>query len=190
MKHGFKAHAERVSAGYRETLGLQLHQPLPAKDLAEHLGITVLHPHEIPDLAVDHIGHLAATDDDDWSAFTLAADSRRFIVHNDTHPVSRQESNLMHELAHICCEHECGPMMWVGPFCLRHYDPGQEDEATWLGGVLQIPKEGLMAVARRNRDIEHIATVFGASEAMARKRFNTEGIHKRLERERRGSWRR
>jgi Zn-dependent peptidase ImmA (M78 family) len=51
-----------------------------------------------------------------------------------------------------------------------------EDEATYLGGCLQIPKRGLLWATQRKMLLPQIAAHFGASEAMVLFRSNVTGI--------------
>lgn len=51
-----------------------------------------------------------------------------------------------------------------------------EDEATYLGGCLQIPRRGLLWAVQQKMVLPRIATHFGASEEMVCFRSNMTGI--------------
>lgn len=72
--------------------------------------------------------------------------SNTIIRHNHLHASTRQQSNLMHELAHIICEHE-QPEAHKDialPSFMRAFDKKQEEETNYLGSALQITREGLI----------------------------------------------
>lgn len=183
MKRGFKAQAERLSEELRGNLGLRIDEALPARRLAEHLGVRVMGVEDIPGIRRVDVSRLLNGAVSGWSGFTLAVGCTTFIVHNTSHASTRQESDLMHELAHVLCEHPPGRILQIGDFPLRHYDPDEEDEAVWLGAVLQIPCRSLLRLARNSWSISRIARRFGASQDLARFRYNKCGIEARLRRE-------
>lgn len=80
----------------------------------------------------------------------------------------------MHELAHVLLEH---PMVGFSPetgLPLRNQQ--HEDEATYLGGCLQIPRLGLKWAVAHGYASKQIAEHFGASESMVRFRSNVTRI--------------
>ena len=147
--------------------------------------VTLLAAEDIPGLDSYHVNHLLRADVSSWSAVTMEADDRRFIIHNTSHAPTRQESNIMHEAAHILCKHPPGEIVRFGPFSLRRYNQDQEDEAEWLGAVLQIPRKGLLRLARDRMPVSAIAEHFGASEQMVTYRLDKGGVRKQLRYERR-----
>ncbi|MEM1309362.1 MAG: ImmA/IrrE family metallo-endopeptidase [Cyanobacteria bacterium P01_H01_bin.153] len=71
-----------------------------------------------------------------WSASIVHEDPIQ-IINNPNHAGSRRESNLMHELAHVLLNHPMVEFSTVGePLRKKQY----ENEATYLGGCLQIPR--------------------------------------------------
>lgn len=183
MKRGFKARAERFSEELRRNLGLRIDEALPARSLAEHLGVRVMGVEDIPGVRRLDASRLLNGAVSGWSGFTLEVGYRTFIVHNTSHASTRQESDLMHELAHVLCEHPPGRILQIGDFVLRHFDPDEEDEAVWLGAALQIPCKSLLTLARNFWSIPRIARRFGASQDLTRFRYNMCGINARLRRE-------
>ena len=133
--------AEEEARDYRQALGIRDNQALPAKSLANHLGIRIMSPDQIPGLDSSHSDWLSNLDSK-WSAGTVEIPelNRIFIVYNPAHSEPRQESDAMHEMAHIIRQHP--PTGMNGSF--RHYDQQQEEEAQYLGACLQITRAGLL----------------------------------------------
>ena len=185
MRRGFIKWAEEQSVGLRREMRIPVDAALPARRLAQHREVMVLGVEDIPDFDICHVQRLLNGDESSWSAFTLEADNRRFVVHNTNHSPARQESNIMHEMAHILCNHPRGKVLWLGPFCLRHYDLEEEEEAGRLGGILQVPRRPLLWLAREGLSVSQLAAHFGASEKMIRKRLNKGGVNRQLRNEHR-----
>ena len=178
-RRGFKAWAEKKAVEYRITLSLRPTDPLPAVKLAEHLNVQIFIPAQIPGLSKEHLTHLERGED--WSALTYKIDSNCFIIHNNSHHSVRQESNIMHELAHIICEHKMGQLEHQAlGIPLREYDANQEAEAEWLGGCLQLPRVALYyKKAKNGLSIAEIAQLFNASEPMVKYRLGVTGLLKK-----------
>ncbi len=182
MRHGFKTWAERQAIGLRRALDLPPHAPLPAARLAAHLGITIVGPDRIPGLTVKRIRQLLQVDPSGWSAVTISTDGIVLIIHNTAHAPCRQESDLMHEQGHIICKHEPAQMVGLGnlPWALRTYDADQEEEAAWLGGCLQLPRESLLWALQCGMDDAMLVDHFGASIDMVRYRRQKTGVDRQL----------
>ena len=180
MRRGFKTWAERMSGELRQALTLAIHAPLPARRLAAYLGHLVILPGEIPDLPQSVATTLYA-DGSSWSALTLPT-PEPLVILNPTHSPARQESDLMHELAHFLSKHKPEGMLKVGELVLRRYNSEQEDEAAWLGACLQLPRTGLVWAIRRGMPALEIAKYFGASEQLVRWRRAQTGVDIQLER--------
>lgn len=184
LRRGFKTEAERIAAEARGLVGVSKSSPLPARALAKKLEVTIVGPLEIPGfpegLATQMLVQYAAK----WSACTFKAGERHFILHNTTHESPRQESNLMHELAHVWLKHKPDKIEPPGrlPFPIRSFNEDQEDEAKWLGGCFQIPRDALLGLLRRRLDNIAIAAYFNASEEMVRYRRNLTGIDAQISR--------
>jgi hypothetical protein len=90
----------------------------------------------------------------------------------------------MHEIAHVLCEHQGGGVTAFGGLPCRTYDPVQEEEATWLGACLQIPRDGLLWFLKKGWDNVAIAQHFGASVSQTRYRRNKTGVDAQVARAR------
>src|SRR5579864_3440850 len=101
MKRGFKTWAEHEAIEQRRHLGLGANVPLPATQLATYFGITIVSPEHIPGMTREHLECLLQRDQSSWSAITVNVNNITAIIHNTGHARTRQESNLMHEMAHI-----------------------------------------------------------------------------------------
>ncbi len=177
MQHGFKTKAERIACEFRTRLGLTLFSPLPAKRLLAHLEVWVFQPEEIPGLRPEVVHEMLNGSSQHWSAVTIHdLQGRPFIIHNPDHAPTRQESDLMHEAAHIICKHPPGKIVKVGELNFRSYDEQHEDEAKWLGGCLQIPRRALLWAIGRRMTTEQMGEHFCASEAIVRYRRNITGV--------------
>lgn len=184
LKRGFKAKAERISNQFRAELGLDFNQPLCGFELAKHLDIEVISP-EILGLDTHHLEVLMGNNKESsgWSALTMTNyNDKKIIVHNTRASEARQQSDLMHELAHIICEHEIVvPEGVVLPSYMRYYDKTQEAEAEYLGSALQLPRECLVwALTTGNMSKNEISTNYSASLQMVNYRINTTGIRKQI----------
>src|SRR5205814_722657 len=135
MQRGFKTWAEHQAIERRLRLGLDAYMPLLATRLAAYLGITILSPEHIPGMTREHLECLLQGDRSSWSAITVNINAATTIIHNTGHARVRQESNLIHEMAHIICKHAPSELIHVGelPFLLLDYNADQEEEASWLG---------------------------------------------------------
>lgn len=183
LKRGFKANAEKLARQYRESLNIHPCHPLCAFKLAEHLQVPVFNatefltlPHEIELLSG------ANGVDFGWSALTMLTKAgNRIIIHNSFHSLSRQQSNMMHELAHIICNHEHSKQNYDFeiPFGMRDFNELQEEEAICLGSTLQLPTPSLLWANKRNMTTELIASHFNASTEMVTYRMNMSGVAKR-----------
>lgn len=184
LKRGFKAKAERISNNFREKLGLKTHAPLCAFDLASHLDIEVISP-EILGLDFKELSILMGDSrkSSGWSALTMKnTDNKKLIIHNTRASAARQQSDIMHELAHIICKHEIiVPDGHILPDYMRYYDKSQEAEAEYLGSCLQLSRECLVwALTIGNMSKEEITSNYIASKQMVNFRINTTGINKQL----------
>ncbi len=182
MRRGFKAWAENLSVQQRNILGLKSVSQLPARLLAEKLNVCILCPTDIPGITPDVVNQLLFSDPASWSAMTFSRNGSIVLIHNSTHTLRRQESDIMHELAHILCKHQPTQLLQLTTqsFTLRSFDSVQESEAAWLGGCLQIPRVALLWAIRHGMDNRAIVNYFGASNDLVRYRRQVTGIDRQL----------
>jgi hypothetical protein len=101
LRRGFKSEANRIAVITRAELGLKPIDKLCGFKLAKHKGI---HIYTLLDFGISESD---IHNYNSWSALTLPNRvGDRMIIHNHTHSPQRQQSNLMHELAHIICGHQ------------------------------------------------------------------------------------
>lgn len=190
MRRGFKTWAENEAVRLRQKLGMRASERLPARTLAADLGVIIQDPKQIPGMTPQLLAVLLR-EDSGWSAVTLPAVEPVIVIYNPSHSLPRQESDLMHEMAHLLCNHECGSVTLIGSLPCRTFDPSQEEEAAWLGACLQIPREGLLWCLRNGWDTAAIAEHLGASLKQAQHRRNRTGVDSQIARTRANPrWRR
>jgi Zn-dependent peptidase ImmA (M78 family) len=189
VKRGFKSEAEQIATETRAELGLDCTQRLDPVLLAEHLAVPIFTMAEAAKVAPRSIFALyfSQIDTDTFSAVTVFRGCRRLIVHNENHHPHRRASNLAHELSHILLEHE--PSSVTNPSGERYWNSEMEEEATWLGGALLIPRNGALAMMRASRTIAFTASHYGTSEALCQWRIRQSGVDKQVARWQR-VWRR
>lgn len=187
MRRGFKAHAEREALRQRRLLSLTSGAALLARTLTRFYSVLVITPSRVPGLSEEHLQQLLEVDSSGWSAVTITVHGKPAIIHNPTHSSARQESNLVHEMAHLLCKHEPTQLTPLAgtSFVLRGYDADQEAEADCLAGCLKLPREGLVWAARQGMDNEAIAAHFHASVDLVRYRRNITAVDRQLTRARR-----
>lgn len=178
LPRGFKAEAERISEKLRKELGLSIFSPLNAFDLAKHLEIPVcpfsdfLSENEVTGFTHENIYN-------DLSALWMSnCDGDPIILYNPYHSTYRQQSDIMHEMAHILRQHTISDEIkrLCLLFNLRPFDKIQEEEAQYLGGCLQITRAGLLWALKKNLSVEQISGYYCASVEMVRYRINCTGV--------------
>jgi Zn-dependent peptidase ImmA (M78 family) len=183
VRHGFKAQSERSAASARTALGLRLNAPLDPWEYAKHLNVRVL-DFEALSLSKQAKSQLTIHDPDSWSAMTLQVDGKFSIVLHPRHPLTRQRSDFMHELAHIELRH--APVRVEvsesGLLLLSDYSDEQEQEADWFGAALLLPREGLVRLRATRKSPAEIAAYYGVSEALCLWRLRTTGVEAQMRR--------
>lgn len=184
LKRGFKAEAERKAKQYREVLNLPPYSPLCAFELANYINVPV---YKATDILVDSnvIEHLIGTEDNrsEWSALTMITEAgNQIIIYNPNNSKARQQSDLMHELAHIICKHERQHLEYDFdiPIGMRHFNDVHEAEATTLGATLQLASPCLIWAKNKGMSYDEVSEYFNASIEMVRFRMNTSGVGKRM----------
>jgi hypothetical protein len=173
----FKRRCEAIAVDWRHRFGLSVYSPLRAEAMVRELqGEAVtpdLLPLALPNVPAATIQCLMTTED--WSAGILRL-TPLLIVYHHNHSPARRESDLMHEIAHVLLQH---PMISFSPATgLPLRDPRHEDEATYLGSCLQIPRLGLEWAIKKGFGSISIAEHFGASKEMVQFRCNMTGYGK------------
>jgi Zn-dependent peptidase ImmA (M78 family) len=160
---GFKTHAERISMEMRGELGLEAEDRLDPILLAEHLAIPVLGLRALAAFGAsrDVIAHFYGPGSGDFSAATVFRGSRRGIVLNDRHALTRRASSLAHEISHVLLEHEPRPIR--GADGCRDWTPEAEREASWLGAALLVPRPAAVLIARSGESSAVAAARMGVS---------------------------
>ena len=181
FRRGFKTEANDLTTEVREELGLGLFVALDPHALAAWLEVPIVglsdFLHEAP-----AVRHLLRVETEVFSAVTVFAGKQRTIVHNDAHALTRQRSNLSHELAHALLLHPPTPAL-DNTGC-RHWSQGIEDEASWLAAALLVPEAATIAIAKGRWTTAGAASHFGVSPAMIRFRMNSTGAVRRIQRAR------
>lgn len=178
MRRGFKAACERKAAALRQAIGLRSDEALDPKILAQHLGVPVWRPEDVPELAPESLSQLVQKDQHSWSAVTLHTRSSHLTIVNSAHAPTRQRSSVAHELAHIILEHPPSrvDVSERGLLVLGSCEGDEEREADLLAATLLVPREGLVRAYRRQRDEECLAGHFGVSPRLLKWRLRTTGV--------------
>ena len=162
---------EAIATKQRNVLGFKAYKPLPAKVLANYFKATIFTAETVPNAEPEQVKVLC--NDDSWSAGIIYR-KPLLIVHNSRHARVRQQSNLMHEFAHVILKHEM--VRYDAKTGLPLRKKQYEDEAVYLGGCLQIPRRGLLWAKQSQMNLSQVALHFNASEEMVKFRSNVNGI--------------
>lgn len=171
LRRGFKSEANWLARDVRKDLGIAPHQPLCPWKLADRLGFPVIPLSEFTASEPDAVGYLQSTAGQKvFSAITLFQNTKRLIIHNDSHGPKRQAANIAHELAHGLLLHPPKPLL--GQDGSRSYDEMMEEEANWLGPALLVSEEAALYIARRRIPITEASDLYGCSEELVQMRLN------------------
>jgi|TARA_Y100001972_G_C7665831_1_gene336591 Zn-dependent peptidase ImmA (M78 family) len=179
LKRGFKSDSEKKALSLREEMGLKHYFPLDAFNLATYLKITVVTPEEF---GLDDKSCLDLTQEGSgWSALTINP-ANPIIIHNGKHAPTRQQSNIMHEIAHIICKHPFPSMNMISdlPIPLRHYNIIFEEEANWLGYNMLLPRKALQWCKSKSMSNSQIADYYNISPELVKMRIQLTGINKQF----------
>lgn len=183
FRRGFKKWANDTAIEFREKLELYASSPLCAFELCEFLNIPLLTPNDIVGISEKDIKTLLTHGSSHWSAATIPLPNEKYIIiHNPNHSSGRQQSNLMHELAHVLCKHKVPKEkneLGLSGF-LRNFEEEQENEADWLGSCLQLPRPALLWCLKKGMSIQEISDKYNASIEMVNYRINITGVKKQL----------
>lgn len=180
FRRGFKSEALTIAREIRSEIGLRPLDRLDPWRLAEHLDIPIFGLSAFHRDAPFAAEHFSVTEPDCFSAVTVFRGTRRAIVHNDTHALVRQASNIAHELAHALLLHPPTPAL--DDIGCRTWDQGIEDEANFLGPVLLVSDEAAVHIVRQGMSLEVAAHHYGVSVPLLRLRLNMSGAYARVRR--------
>lgn len=190
FRRGFKSWCEETALKVREHQDLAPTAPLSPFVLSRELRVAVVQPADLKDLVEDARRRLLGQHSDCWSAITIPGKQRPLIVYNPSHSVARQNSDLMHELAHILLGHK-PTLVFIDPntnLALRTHDKAQEEEANWLAGCLLLPREVLLHIKATHLSDEAACRHHGVSAKMLTYRMNVSGVN--IQHRRAQTWRR
>jgi Zn-dependent peptidase ImmA (M78 family) len=179
LRRGFKTEANQIATEIRAELGLSQFDPLDPWILSDHLAIEILPLSEMVNEAPS-VTHFLNGGNYTFSAITIFYETARLIIHNDRHSKGRQNSNITHELSHALLQHP--PMPPLSELGLRNFDRNLENEANWLAGVLLIPEQAALNIARNKLNVNLAADKYGVSTQMVQFRLNVTGAYKRVQR--------
>jgi Zn-dependent peptidase ImmA (M78 family) len=157
-------------------MGLITTDPIDPVAICAHFEIALIKLSEI-----DPQSPFLCDDNSPFSAVTVPRGITTAIVHNDSHNVYRQRSNICHELAHCFLGHQCTPPLT--PDGERARDGGIEAEANFLAGALLMPNEAAIYVARAGL-VAQAQGLYGVSRPMLEYRLRVSGAQRIQERAR------
>ncbi len=184
LRRGFKSEANQLSRDVRRELKLRPIDPLNPFELATFLEIPVVPLRQLSNIAAKPVEILTTTRARFFSAATIFDGSRRTIVHNDSHDVGRQSSNLAHEISHSLLHHPPAPAL--GADGSRLWNGEIELEADWLAGALLVSEEAALSIARQRLSDVEAAKRYSVSVPMVRFRLNVTNARGRVARVWRG----
>jgi Zn-dependent peptidase ImmA (M78 family) len=130
------------------------------------------------------IRQLTVVDADSWSAMTIKEGDVLGIVLNPTHALTRQRSDLMHELAHIELKHTPArvEVSKTGMLLLSDYSEEHEQEADWHAAAYLLPRDGIYQLRSKGLSASEIAIHFGVSKALCDWRLRMTGVEIQMRR--------
>ena len=182
LERGFKSWAERTARSLRGELALSPFQPLDPRRLAAYLQVRLITPHQVEGITDEILHRLLVVDPWGWSALTLDQGNSALVIYNSAHPPGRQASDITHELAHVVLGHQPARMIMSpdGSLVMRSYDQKQEEEASWLGWALLLPREALLSLRRKKVAVPDIAASFGVTEILVQYRMRMTGVESQV----------
>lgn len=175
FRRGFKAEANRKAIQLRKGLGLTPIDPIDPESVCIHFDISLI---SLSSLGVD-FQILLTSGSSDFSAVTVPCGINTAIVHNDSHNLVRQRSNICHELAHCFLGHAYAPPL-SGDGVLNR-NSGIEAEAGFLAGCLLIPNEAANQILYEGL-YDQAQQLYGVSKQMLDYRLRVSGAFTRHQR--------
>ncbi|MDJ0799084.1 MAG: ImmA/IrrE family metallo-endopeptidase [Calothrix sp. MO_167.B12] len=178
LRYGFKTEANDYAREFRAELGVKPHAPLCPWRLAEHLEIPVVPLSKFQNEIPGAVNYFTTQDTKSFSAVTVFDNTRRMIVHNDSHNFLRQASNLSHELSHAILMHP--PTAPFNEYGFRNFNQEYEEEANWLGPALLISEEAALHIVETEMTIEEAMQCYQATKEVIKMRINVTGARRRI----------
>lgn len=173
FRHGFKTQANRAVVEIRAALGLEATAPLSPWLVCDYYDVKVLKLSEMLNENGSQVGHhFLHVAPGLFSAVVFARGIHTAIVHNDSHALVRQRSNLFHELAHLFLGHPIRPLLSTDG--TRNRNSMVEQEAEFMGGCLMIPNEAACHIVNTGMQAR-AAEIYGVSEVMLTYRLGVSG---------------
>lgn len=178
LERGFKSWCERSALAIRAELAIETHAPLGVRQLAEHLGVRLLTPGDLPGLPSEILVQLTQNDPQGWSAVSYTVGDVTTVIYNGQNSKGRQSSDIVHELAHVILDHEPSQVILSvdGEIAMRSFDAKQEDEANWFGWTLLLPRPALMHCAAMKLTVSQVAETYEVSEQLVTFRRRLTGV--------------
>lgn len=183
MRRGFKTQAENQAVAARKLLGIAPQAPFDSWAYAAHLKVLILDLNELG-LTAACVRQLTVVDPSSWSAMTLKENDALAIVLNTAHTKTRQNVDLMHELAHLDLKHTPArvDVSETGMLLLSDYSDEQEQEADWYAAAFLLPRDGILRLRARGKSADEIAEFYGVSKALTEMRLRMTGVEIQLRR--------
>ncbi len=178
LRRGFKAEAENTSKELRAELGLTVDDPFPIEDAAALRKVEIVSADELVD--AERLAELERLQAFAFSACTFDFDGDHVIVFNPIRSEERQRSDTAHEFAHLLLKHELTEIREVAGVPFRTCRSDQEEEATYLGGTLLLPRPTLLSAIARGMSVDSIARHFQTTKEMAQFRVNITGVMRQV----------
>jgi Zn-dependent peptidase ImmA (M78 family) len=178
LERGFKSWCERSALAIRAELAIDAHGPLRVRQLAEHLGVSLFTPGDLPGLPSEILVQLTHNDPQGWSAVSYTVGDMTTVIYNPKNSKGRQSSDIVHELAHVILDHEPSQVILSmdGEIAMRSFDARQEDEANWFGWTLLLPRPALLHCAQMKLTAPQIAEEYEVSEQLVTFRRRLTGV--------------
>lgn len=177
LRRGFKSEANSIAREIRVELGLGQTAPLDVFALASLLSIPLLPLSRLGISTPGAVGHFFDVEPGAFSAVTVFRGNQRIVTYNDRHALSRQTSDIAHELAHALLLHP--PVVALDASGCRVWDSEIEEEADWLAAAMLVTEEAAVQIARSGRDLRAAARALGVSQQMLQFRLNVTGARRR-----------
>ncbi|KIQ01824.1 hypothetical protein RU07_13795 [Agrobacterium tumefaciens] len=178
LRRGFKTEANGWARDLRREMGLNPEDPLCPRSLCRHLELPLISLSELKAEPQHLAYYLSGSGRPDFSAVTLLSQGKRWVIHNDSHELGRQASNIAHEIAHALLHHPIPALFDANG--QRSHNNEHEEEANWLGPALLISEEAALSIAKSRLSIEDAAERYGTSKDVIRMRLNVNGARRRV----------